>query len=290
MQTSCFDPVTETLDREAMRKLQLEKFQRMLCGVLKTNHFYRRKLAETGVKRPEDVPALEDFRKLPFTTKEELAADQKANPPYGTNLTFPQQRYTRIHQTSGTTAEPLRWLDTPESWNWWGRCWAAVYHGANVSSADRIFFAFSFGPFIGFWSGHEGARLIGAMAIPGGGMSSLERLKAMISHRASVLVCTPTYALHLAEVAAEEGIDIASGSVRTTVHACPFGGTRSCPTDGRPGASLPATKRRIETAWGARCYDHVGATEVGAWGFECGSSEAMPKPAFISAKASSSAR
>ena len=109
-------------------------------------------------------------------------------------------------------------------------------------------------------------------------MSSLGRLKAMISHRASVLVCTRTYALHLAEVAAEEGIDIASGSVRTTVHA------------GEPGASLPATKRRIQTAWGARCYDHVGATEVGAWGFECGSSEAMPKPAFISAKASSSAR
>ena len=251
------DSVTETLDRPSLSALQWKKFQKMLAEVLRSNTFYRRKLAEAGVGRPEDVPTLEAFGELPLTTKGELVEDQQANPPYGTILTFPQERYTRIHQTSGTTAEPLGWLDTEESWNWWGRCWAAVYRAAGVTSADRVFFAFSFGPFIGFWSGYEGARQIGALAIPGGGMSSAARLGAIVRHRATVLVSTPTYALHLGEVAAEEGIDIARSSIRTTIHA------------GEPGASLPATKRRLETAWGARCFDHAGATEVGAWGFEC---------------------
>jgi phenylacetate-CoA ligase len=237
--------------------MQLKKLQMMLAPVLRTNAFYRRKLGEAGVKRPEDVQTLEDYRGLPFTTKEELSADQTTHPPYGTNLTFSRERFIRIHQTSGTTGEPLRWLDTEESWNWWARCWGAVYNAAGVTSRDRIFFAFSFGPFIGFWSAHEGARHIAALAIPGGGMTSLQRVRAIRFNDISVLICTPTYALRLAEVAEEEALDIASTNVRITIHA------------GEPGASLPATKARIEGAWGAKCYDHVGATEVGAWGFEC---------------------
>ena len=151
----------------------------------------------------------------------------------------------------------MRWLDTEQSWDWWARCWEAVYNAAGVTSNDRIFFAFSFGPFIGFWSAYEGARRIGALSIPGGGMTSLQRVRAIAFNDISVLICTPTYALRLAEVADEEGIDIANSSVRITIHA------------GEPGASLPATKGRIEDAWQANCYDHAGATEVGAWGFEC---------------------
>lgn len=257
MDTSYLDPFIETLGREALTQIQLKKLQLMLGPVLKNNSFYQRKLGEGGVKRPEDIRTLEDLQKLPFTTKQELSSDQAAHSPYGTNLTYPRERYIHIHQTSGTTGEPLRCLDTEESWNWWARCWASVYNAAGVTSLDRIFFAFSFGPFIGFWSAHEGARLIGALAIPGGGMNSYQRLKAILSHDVSVLVCTPTYALHLAEVAEQEGLDIATSNVQITIQA------------GEPGASLPATKNRIEAAWGARCYDHAGATEIGAWGFEC---------------------
>jgi len=252
-----FDPTVETLDRESLKRLQLQKLRAMLAEVLPTNAFYGSKLAAAGILRPEDIGSLEDFGGLGVTTKEELSSDQQAHPPYGTNLTYPPQQYARVHQTSGTTGRPLRWLDTESSWRWWGRCWAAVFRAAGVEAADRVFFAFSFGPFIGFWAGYEGTRTVGALAIPGGGMSSSQRLRAMASHRATVLVCTPTYALHLAEVAAQEGIDIAGSDVRITVHA------------GEPGASLPATKRRIEQSWDARCFDHVGATEIGAWGFAC---------------------
>jgi phenylacetate-CoA ligase len=257
MESGQLDSLMETLGREALGQIQLRKFQLMLDQVLVSNAFYRKKLGAAGITKSAQLKSFDDFHKLPFTTKKELSADQIDHPPDGTNLTFPRERYVRTHQTSGTTGEPLRCLDTVESWNWWARCWASVYRSVGVTAVDRIFFAFSFGPFIGFWSGYEGAQLIGALAIPGGGMSSFQRLKAIIANEITVLVCTPTYALHLAEVADQEGIDLPGSSVNVTIHA------------GEPGASLPSTRKRIEDAWGARTFDHVGATEVGAWGFEC---------------------
>lgn len=251
------DPFIETLGRDALQQIQLKKLQLMLDPILKTNSFYRLKLQTAGIKHAHAIQTFDDYRKLPFTTKEELSNDQSLQPPYGTNLTFTREEYTRIHQTSGTTGQPLRCLDTEESWGWWARCWATVYKAAGVSSHDRIFFAFSFGPFIGFWSAHEGARVIGAMSISGGGMSSQQRVKAIFNYEVTVLVCTPTYALHLGEIAKDEGMDLATSSIRINIHA------------GEPGASIPGTRKRIESIWNAKCYDHAGATEVGAWGFEC---------------------
>ena len=236
---------------------QLDRLCALLGPVLEHNAFYRQKLNAAGIQRPEDIGNLAAYGEMPFTTRAELSSDQVLHPPYGSNLTFPAENYTRIHQTSGTTGQRLRWLDTAESWDWWGRCWAEVYQGAGVTAEDRIFFAFSFGPFIGFWSGHEGASRIGALIVPGGGMSSEQRLDAIVENEITVLVCTPTYALHLGEVAHARGLDLASTSVRTTIHA------------GEPGANLPATRRQLEKTWGARSFDHAGATEVGAWGFDC---------------------
>ena len=236
---------------------QLDRLCALLGPVLEHNAFYRQKLNAAGIQRPEDIDNLAAYAEMPFTTRAELSNDQMQHPPYGSNLTFPAENYTRIHQTSGTTGQRLRWLDTAESWDWWGRCWAEVYQGAGVTAQDRIFFAFSFGPFIGFWSGHEGASRIGALIVPGGGMSSEQRLDAIVENEITVLVCTPTYALHLGEVARARGLDLATTSVRTTIHA------------GEPGANLPATRRQLEKTWGARSFDHAGATEVGAWGFDC---------------------
>jgi phenylacetate-CoA ligase len=260
---SYLDRFIETMGRDALTEIQIKKFQMMLERVLESNVFYKNKFERAGVTCSEDIRTLADLHKLPFTTKQELSANQEAAPPYGTNLTFSREQYTRIHQTSGTTGQPLRWLDTEESWKWWARCWASVYKAAGIQPHDRIFFAFSFGPFIGFWSAYEGAHHIKALSIPGGGMSSYQRVNAILTHDVTVLVCTPTYALHLAEVAEEQNIDIKNSNVRITIQA------------GEPGASLPGTKARIEEAWGAKCYDHAGATEVGAWGYECQSQNGL---------------
>lgn len=241
---------------EAVKARQLARLREGLGPVLRQNAFYRDRFHKAGMRAPEDIGSLDDLRYLPFTTKDDFLRDQEAVPPYGTNLTQPLRRYTRIHQTSGTSGNPLRWLDTPESWEWMVRCWETVLRTAGVTDQDRVFVAFSFGPYIGFWCGFEAACRVGAMVVPGGGMSSPQRLHALLAADATVLLSTPTYALRLAETAAGEGIDLAASSIRLTIHG------------GEPGAGIPATRKRIEDAWGAVCYDHAGATEVGPWGFE----------------------
>lgn len=245
----------ETLDRERLAELQDEK----LRGVLKelsANEFYAEKFCATGLHRLA-VRRYEELRALPFTTKSELADEQEARPPFGRLLSYPLSRYRYFHQTSGTSGRPLRWLDTEEDWETWIRCWGYVYRGAGVTQNDIVFCAFSFGPYVSHWTALAGARRIGAMGIAGGGMNSEQRLKAILDNRCSVLVCTPTYALHLAEVARQRGLDLRSSPVRVSIHA------------GEPGASLPNVKRAIEEGWGVTCFDHAGATEVGAWAFDC---------------------
>ena len=197
------------------------------------------------------------LQEIPFTTKQQLVEDQANHPPFGTNLSFPVENYTRIHQTSGTAGRPILWLDTPESWDWWLRCWAEVFKGAGVRRGDRVYVAFSFGPFIGFWTAFEAAQRIGLMSISGGGQSTEQRLQSILHREATVLVCTPTYALRLADAAREQGIDMSRSAIRTTIHA------------GEPGASITETRKRIQESFGARTFDHVGMTEMGAYGFEC---------------------
>jgi len=251
-----FDAQTETLPRAELQALQLQKFQTLLAEVWGKNAFYTRKFQDVGFD-PRDLRSLDDLAGLPFTLKRELVQDQSEHQPFGTNLTYPLNRYVRYHQTSGTTGAPLRVVDTDESWNWWARCWGYVLAGAGLCAGDRLFAAFSFGPFIGFWGAVEGARTIGAMMIPGGGRDSLQRLELLRDSGATALLCTPTYALRLLEVARENNFDMNTLSVRATVHA------------GEPGASIPETKARIETGWHAKCFDHAGASEVGAHSFEC---------------------
>jgi phenylacetate-CoA ligase len=201
---------------------------------------------------------LEDLGRLPFTTKAELVESQRRHPPYGELPSWPLERYRHLHRTSGTSGQPLLWLDAEEDWETWMRCWTAVYRAAGVGPGDLVFGAFSFGPYVSHWTAMAGAERAGALRLAGGGMSSLQRIEAIRTHGASVLVCTPTYALHLAELAARNGIDLRDSPVRVSIPA------------GEPGASIPNVRRRIEEAWGAQCLDHAGATEVGAWGFDCG--------------------
>jgi phenylacetate-CoA ligase len=238
-------------DPEELRELNLQKLRAGLAEVLKANSFWRGRLHEVG--------GWDDFERLPITSKAELLADQAAHPPFGTNLTYAMDRFVRLHQTSGSSGDqPLRWLDTAESWEWWLRIWADhVYRAAGVKAGDRVFFAFSFGPFIGFWSAFGGAQRLGALCISGAAMTTEQRLRSMLDVGATVLLSTPTYALRLADAAHELGLDLRGSDLRVTIHA------------GEPGASIPATRAAIEEAFGATCFDHTGMTELGPTGFSC---------------------
>jgi phenylacetate-CoA ligase len=244
------------MPRQVLAAAQAERLGALLHHVYGRSAFYTRKFDAAGL----DVAALrfpDDLSRLPLTTKAELIADQAANGPWGTILTEPIDRYTRYCQTSSTTGSPLRWVDTNESWQWLVECWKAVFRAARVTPADRVFFPFSFGPFLGFWVGFDAGSQMGLLCVPGGGMSSRQRLSVIDSVQATVVCCTPTYALRLAEVAAEEGRDLAANSVRVLIVA------------GEPGGSIPATRDQIERGWGARVIDHHGLTEVGPISFEC---------------------
>ncbi|HEX6079649.1 MAG TPA: phenylacetate--CoA ligase family protein [Methylomirabilota bacterium] len=247
----------DALDPENLKDHQWSRLEALVATALPANRFFRASWARVGLGDVRDLRSWDDFRRLPLIGKSDLVEDQVAHPPFGTNLSFPLERYVRVHQTSGTTGAPLRWLDTQESWDWWAHCWTVVLRAAGLGPGDRVFFPFSFGLFVGFWAGFEGAQALGALAIPGGGQDTAQRLAAIESLGATAVCCTPSYALHLAEVAQERGVDLSRLGVRATVHA------------GEPGAGIPAVRARIESAWGARAYDHAGMTEMGAYGFEC---------------------
>ncbi|KUO75150.1 MAG: phenylacetate--CoA ligase [Desulfosporosinus sp. BRH_c37] len=232
---------------------QFQKLNELIVFVSHFNKFYKDKL--NAVNLP--LRTLEDLHKIPFTTKQELALDQLHNFPFGSNHSYPESSYIRYHQTSGTSGRPLKVLDTVESWDWWQDCWLEVLKSAELNHDDRLFLAFSFGPFIGFWSAYEAAKKAGALVITGGGQSSEERLASIIENKVSVILCTPSYALHLPEVAAKKNVDIIGSSVRLLVLA------------GEPGGSIPSVRQQIETLWGAKVFDHVGMTEMGAYGYSC---------------------
>ncbi len=237
--------------RAAIRDDQLRKLRALIAAIVPGNRFYSPRLAKAGITA--SLASLEDFStRMPFTTKQELAEDQIAHPPYGSVLTFPLDQYTRFCQTSGTTRAPIRWLDTNESWAWMVGNWRHVFDAAGVGRGDRVLFTFSFGPFLGFWLAFECAAKLGCLCIPGGGLSSDARLRMLIDNDANVLCCTPTYAIRLAESAAEAGVDLHRARVKTIIVA------------GEPGGSIPAVRQRIEALWnGAKVIDHHGMTEVG---------------------------
>ena len=245
----------EELSHGELQQRQLARVQRLLDEVSQHNPFWKQKLQSAGIGAG-DVATLADFGHLPLTTKQELVEDQNAHPPYGTNLTYPLSRYCRLHQTSGTTGKPMRWLDTPESWDWLMDCWAQIYRIVSLQPDDVLAFPFSFGPFIGFWAAFDGAVRLGNLCLPMGGMSSEARLQMMADLGATVVCCTPTYAMRLVEVAESKGMDLAGSKVRMLIVA------------GEPGGNIPEVRRRIEEGWGARLFDHWGMTDITSLGIE----------------------
>ena len=243
-------PASEPASRAALDAQKLDRLRALVRAILPHNDFYAAKLER--LDDPACIATLDDLVEWPFTYKDELVAAGRPGLP--ANLTWPGDRYVRFHQTSGTHGRPLAVFDTAADWRWWMDCWRVILDRGGVGPGDRVLVASSFGPYAGFWSAFEAALDRGAMAIPTGGMTSLARLEAARSLGATVLVATPSYALHLAEIAEEAKIDTAASAVRLVIVA------------GEPGGSVGAVRDRLAATWGCDVLDHAGATEVGPWG------------------------
>lgn len=252
-----WNPLVETADRSTLRELQLRRFREQAVYAYENTPFYQQKFDEAGID-PTAIETFDDIRAVPPTSKAELRDAQTTDPfPYGDLLAVPLEDVTDYHQTSGTTGQPVRQADSWHDWEWWGDCWATVLWAQGVRPDDRVFFPFSYNVFVAFWAAHYACERIGAEVVPGGNLSSAQRIRKMNELDVTIFMSTPTYALRLAEVAEEEGFVPSEMAVERIVCA------------GEPGASIPGTKERIESRWGATVYDHAGATEAGAWGFTC---------------------
>ena len=256
------------IDRVRLRSNQWRKLRSIVLNLATTDSFYGKKIREWELKVSR-LNRIDDFiAQVPFTTKADIQADRAENPPFGTNLTRAIHQYTRFCQTSGTsTGQPMAWLDTPESWEAMLKCWQRVFEAAGlVKGRDRIFFAFSFGPFLGFWTAYEAAAK-DYLVIPAGGLSSQARLEAMARYGATVLCCTPTYALRLGELIGESsGVERMSLRINKIIVA------------GETGGSVPEVRSRLEKLWESRVFDHHGMTEVGPVSYEA---EDMPRQLIV---------
>jgi phenylacetate-CoA ligase len=253
-----WNPKTETMARADLGRLQGVRLQELVERAWRDSPFHRRQLEQAGV-RPDQVRGLADLERLPFTTREAWMECQRRSPPFGDMLARPHERAVRYHTTSGTTGRtPLRVLDGRADWKWIAECWCYGFHGFGIRPEDRVFFAFSYGTFIGFWGAHYACEKMGCLVLPSGNMTTEQRVGLIADMQATVVCATPTYALRLAQEARERGIDLPGGAVKRLI------------LSGEPAGSIPATKRLIEEQWGAKAADTAGMTEIGTiMMFEC---------------------
>lgn len=256
-----WNPIIETLPRERLVEIELKRFRELLRWAKDQSPFYKRKLH--GIE-PEDIRTMEDVAKVPVTEKDELRAAQEGKEPYlyGDLLAVPPEKLSIFHQTSGTTGKAVYIPDTYESWQWVVEVWCYILYAAGFRAQDRVFLPFAYNVYIAFWQGHYAAEKLGCEVVPGGALDTQGRIQKMKEVKATALMNTPTYGLHMAEVAKEMGIDPSKDlNIKRMISA---------------GEPVPEpTRLRLEELWGSDVYDHIGGTEPGGWGGMCSEKKGM---------------
>lgn len=253
-----WNPKNETLPREQLQALQLAKLQRMTQWAYARSPFYQRRFDAAGV-HPDQIKTLDDLRRIPFMTREEWMESQVEQPLFGALPTTGHENAIRYHLTSGTSGRvPIRVLDGMKDWEWIAEMWSYGFWGFGVRPEDVVYFAFGYGSFIGFWGAHYCCEKLGSLVIPGGAQTTEARVRQIVEMGVTTVCSTPTYALRLWQEAQELGIDLAQSKVNKII------------LSGEPSGSIPAVKRQLEEAWGAKCGDTAGMTELGTiMIFEC---------------------
>lgn len=254
-----YNPLLETLPKEKIRALQLKKFRRILEWAYTQAPYYKRFYKEAGLE-PGDIRTFDDIEKVPKIEKGMMREVQSRDPfPYGDMMALPLDQITAFRQTSGTTGTPVYQGCTWQDWEWWAETWCYILYAQGYRPRDRVFIPFGYNIFVAFWAGHYGAEKLGCEVIPGGVLNTEARILKMQELKCTAFMATPTYVLGMADVARNKlGInpdrDLYIEKITTA---------------GEPGGCIPTTKMRMQDAWGAKVYDHIGITEVGSWSYEC---------------------
>lgn len=241
-QLPIYDRAIECSSRERIRAIQLEKLIAQVEWTYERAEWYRRKMDEMGVK-PSDIRTLEDVRKLPFTDKSAL----RDTFPYGL-FAVPLDEVVELHASSGTTGKPIVVGYNDHDMDVWSDCIARLSQMAGVLPSDRVQMAFGYGMFTGGFGLHYGLQKLGCMMIPAGSGNTERQIQMIQDYGTTVLVATPTYALHICEVGERMGYDWATSTLRVGL----FGG-EPCP---------PGLKQEIESRMHIVCTDNYGLTEV----------------------------
>jgi phenylacetate-CoA ligase len=245
----------ETMDPADRAALVLAKLRAQVAYCHERSPFYRRLWADAGVG-PDTLRTLADLARFPVVTKDAIRADQEEHAPFGSNVCCPPEDIARIHGTSGTTGRPTAFAISRDDWSRVGAAHARIMWSFGVRPSDTVFIASFFSLYVGSWGALAGTEALGATALPfGAGVpGQTERgLDYLALVRPSVFYGTPSYALHLARVAREHGVDPAGLGFRVMFFS------------GEPGAGIPATKRRIEETFGASCIDTGSMAEMTPW-------------------------
>jgi phenylacetate-CoA ligase len=250
-----WNPYLETLPREEITAIQLKRVRELLSYSKEHSVFYAQRYK--GIE-PEDIKTLEHVRQLPLIDKDDLRSAQDGKEPFplGEMLGVAPEDVTTFRQTSGTTGKPVYVPESWESWQWRVEVWCHILWMAGFRETDRVFVPFGYNVYVAFWEGHFAAEKVGCTVIPGGALDTRARINKILELRATGLLNTPTYGLHMAEEAEHMGLEPHALGIKRMMCA---------------GEPLPqATRRKLENIWGAEVYDHIGGTEPCAWAAMCG--------------------
>ena len=249
-----WDKIKETLPREEREQKTLSALQATLQYAYENLPFYRRRYDEQGF-HPDSVQTLTDFtERVPIITKQMLRDDQEENPPFGSYVGADSADLVRVHGSSGTSGKPTLYAFSEKDWDYTAEVMAQGLFTCGVRPSDRVQLSTVFSLFMGGWGALLGTERIGATAFPIGSGETERQLELMHRVGTTVLICTPTYALHMLETAAVLGYDAASSPLRLGIFI------------GEPGAAIPGTRSRLESGWGIQVRDMATTSEMTPWG------------------------
>jgi phenylacetate-CoA ligase len=245
-----FDEEIETMDRKKLEDLQLQRLKLQLRRCFRGSEFYREKFKEAGLK-PEDVKSLDDIIHFPFVTKTELRDEQSAFPPFGRYTVAPPETWAELHPSSGTTGSPVNNLWSFKDVKNISRWTARTMWTFGVRPGDIVQNGFAYGLWVAGMASHYAARELGCFIIPIGATDTERQIDYFIRPGSTVLLCTPSYALYIAERLKQRRISPEDIPLRI---GC-FGG--------EGGTEVPATREKIEKGLGIDAFDYFGLAEIG---------------------------